>query len=89
MAGFNVQLNVADAVENARTMFAGFERAFPRAVQFALNRVVVDGVKRFRDDEMPAGLRHMSAFTRQGVRYKLDRSRLDCVFRRSRPGIPI
>lgn len=80
MAGLAFDLNVRDAVDAVQSAFEEFgERAFPRAVQFALNRVTIDAVNRFRDDEMPAGLRHMTAFTKAGVRYELDKSRLDSV----------
>lgn len=80
MAGLAFDLGVKEAVYALKEAFAEFEeRALPRAVQYSLNKVVVDGVNRFRRDEMPVALRHMNSFTRDGVRYDLDRRAIDQV----------
>lgn len=80
MAGLVFDLGVKEAVDAVRGAFEEFgERALPRAVQYSLNKVVLDGVSRFRRDEMPVALRHMNSFTRDGVRYELDRRALDQV----------
>lgn len=79
MAGMQVDIKVGDAVAAAKDRFEFLaSTAFPRAVQYSLNRVVIDGVVRFRK-EMPIALRHANAFTRKAVRYDLDRRQLSRV----------
>lgn len=81
MAGLAVDIRVGEAVAAIQGAFEEVfgPKNFGRAVQYALNQVVVAGVNDFRRNEMPRALRHMNSFTQQGVRYELDRSRLDSV----------
>ncbi|MGW9821928.1 hypothetical protein ACUXK4_004517 [Methylorubrum extorquens] len=79
MTGLAVDIRVREAVEAVQGAFEEFgERAFARAVQYSLNRVVIEGVNRFRD-RMPIELRHATPFTLKAVRYELDKSRLSAV----------
>lgn len=79
MSGLAVDIKVREAVEAVQGAFEEFgERAFARADQFCLNRVVVEGVNTFRRD-MPVELKHANQFTLRAVRYELDRSGLSAV----------
>lgn len=79
MTGLAVDIKVREAVEAVQGAFEEFgERAFARAVQYSLNRVVIEGVNRFRE-RMPIELRHANSFTLKAVRYELDKTRLSAV----------
>jgi hypothetical protein len=81
VAGFQVDIKVADAVEAARGRFTYLaSSAFPQTVQFSLNRVVLDGVNKFRK-ALPIALRHHNEYTLKAVGYELDRQRLATVDR--------
>lgn len=79
MTGRAVDIKVREAVEAVQGEFEEFgERAFARAVQYSLNRVVIEGVNRFRE-RMPIELRHANQFTLKAVRCELDKTRLSAV----------
>jgi hypothetical protein len=79
VSGLAVDIRVREAVEAVQEAFEEYGgRSFPRAVQFCLNRVVIEGVNQFRRD-MPIELRHANAMTLKAVRYELDKTRLSKV----------
>ncbi|QEE39834.1 MULTISPECIES: hypothetical protein [unclassified Methylobacterium] len=79
MTGLKVNLNINGAIEASRAAFEEFgPKKFARAIQFNLNRVVIEGVNTFRRT-MPAELRHATPFTLKAVRYELDKTALNNV----------
>ncbi|MGU3284700.1 hypothetical protein [Methylobacterium mesophilicum] len=76
MSGLAVKLNIADAVRDAQAAFAeyGLDR-FPRALQFGLTDVAIDGVNRFRR-EIPNIWERPNRATRDALRYAVDKDML-------------
>ncbi|WP_246694821.1 hypothetical protein [Methylobacterium sp. WL6] len=79
MTGLAVRIDVAGAVRDAQRAFEelGASR-FPRAVQFALTGVAIDGVNRWRR-AVDTVFDHPNQATRDGVRYTVDKDLLGKV----------
>ncbi len=79
MSGLAVKLALGDAVRQAQKAFEDYAvDRFPRALQFALTGVAIDGVNRFRRD-IPNIWHSPSKATRDAVRYVVDRDLLGRV----------
>lgn len=79
-SGMNVRLAAGDSVMRLKDAFDTFgPRSFGRAVQFSLNQAAILARNAIRDEVLPNDLRTANRFTRDGIRYELDRSRLDTV----------
>lgn len=76
MSGLAVRFDIGGAVRDAQAAFEAFGRdRFPRAVQFALTGVVMDGVNRWRRS-VDSVFDHPNRATRDGVRYTVDKDLL-------------
>lgn len=79
MSGLAVKLALGDAVRQAQKAFEDYAvDRFPRALQFSLTGVAIDGVNRFRRD-IPNIWHSPSKATRDAVRYVVDRDLLGRV----------
>lgn len=79
MSGPGVRIDVAGAVRDAAEAFEAFAvDRFPRAVQYALTGVVIDGANRFRRD-IPNIWDAPNRATRDALRYTVDRDLLNRV----------
>ncbi len=79
MSGLGVRIDVAGAVRDAAAEFERFAAdRFPRAVQYALTGVVIDGANRFRRD-IPNIWDAPNRATRDALRYTVDRDLLNRV----------
>lgn len=79
-SGMNVRLDAGNGVMRLKAAFDEFGvKAFGRAVQFSLNRTVIDGTNNLRDDILSLYLQNVSRFIKDGFRYELDKSRLASV----------
>ncbi|WP_375453460.1 hypothetical protein [uncultured Methylobacterium sp.] len=76
MAGLSVKVDLAGAVRDAAQAFEALAvDRFPRAVQFALTGVAIDGVRRFRED-IPNIWNMPNKRTRDALRYVVDKDAL-------------
>lgn len=79
MSGLGVRIDVAGAVRDAAAEFERFAAdRFPRAVQYALTGVMIDGANRFRRD-IPNIWDAPNRATRDALRYTVDRDLLNRV----------
>lgn len=79
MSGLGVRIDVAGAVRDAAAEFERFAAdRFPRAVQYALTGVVIDGANRFRRD-IPNIWDAPNKSTRDALHYTVDRDLLNRV----------
>lgn len=76
---FFVDIDVAGAALAVADAFAEFgEKALPRAMQFSVNGVAIDAVRRFRQAE-PAILDHPNGWTLDGIAYEADKKALSKI----------
>lgn len=78
MTGFAVKIDIEDAARQAAAAFAEFGlKGLPRAIQFSLTGVAIDGVNRWREAiDGGAVYRNPRRVTRNAVRYVVDKDML-------------